>query len=146
MPVFFSYQQVREDLRKHIAGLSDEHTWQRVAGSSLGFQLKHIAGSVDRITTYLAGRQLDDAQLAFLKQESQPPGSLTDLLEMVEHSLNQSQKQFAAVDPAKLYAARTVGRRRLPTTVIGLIVHLAEHTQRHLGQAITITKLLRQSA
>jgi len=145
MPVFFSYQQLREDLRKHTAGLSDDHVWQPVAGSSLGFQLKHIAGSVDRITTYLVGQQLDDAQLAFLKQEAQPPGNLAALLKSVEQSLNKSQSQIAAIDTSALYAARTVGRRELPTTVIGLIVHLAEHTQRHLGQAITITKLLRQS-
>jgi len=145
MPVFFSYQQVREDLRKHAAGLSDEQVWRPVAGNSLGFQLKHITGSVDRITTYLVGRQLDDTQLAYLKQEEQPPGSLADLLERVEQSLNKSQSQLEPIDAAALYAVRTVGRRQLPTTMIGLIVHLAEHTQRHLGQAITITKLLRQS-
>ncbi len=145
MPVFFSFAQVREDLQKHTAGLSDEQVWRSFASSSLGFQLKHIAGSVDRITTYLSGQQLDAAQLAFLKQEAQPSGTLGELLNLVEQSLNQSQSKLRTVDPDSLYAARTVGRRALPTTVLGLIVHLAEHTQRHLGQAITITKLLRQS-
>lgn len=145
MPVFFSFEQVREDLRKHTAGLSDKQVWTSVAHSSLGFQLKHIAGSVDRITTYLVGQPLDAAQLAFLKQEAQPPGTLAELLKLVEHSLNKSQSQLQSIDPASLYGARAVGRRALPTTVLGLIVHLAEHTQRHLGQAITITKLLRQS-
>ena len=144
MPVFFSYAQVREDLRTHTAGLSDEHVWQPLASSSMGFQLKHIAGSVDRITTYLLGRQLEAEQLSFLKQESEPPGTLTELLQLVERSLDKSERELQTVDAASLYAERTVGRRALPTTVIGLIVHLAEHTQRHLGQAIIIAKLLRQ--
>jgi uncharacterized damage-inducible protein DinB len=143
MPVFFSFAQVLEDLRKHTAGVSDEDVWKPVAGNSLGFQLKHIAGSVDRITTYLLGAQIDAGQLAFLRQESQPPGTLAELLQQVADSLSKSQTQLQTVDAASLYAARTVGRRSLPTTVIGLLVHLAEHTQRHLGQAITITKLLR---
>ena len=146
MPVLFSYAQVREDLRTHTAGLSNPQVWQSVASQSLGFQLKHIAGSVDRITTYLVGRQLADKQLAILKQEDQPPPSaLAELLQLVEESLEQSQNQLQTVDPASLYAARAVGRRALPTTVLGLIVHLAEHTQRHLGQAITIAKFLRQT-
>jgi uncharacterized damage-inducible protein DinB len=145
MPVFFSYAQVREDLHKHTASLCDELVWKPMAGNSLGFQLKHIAGSVDRITTYLLGQQLDAGQLAFLAQELQSTGSLAELLSLVEQSLNKSQSQLQTVDAASLYAARTVGRRALPTTVIGLVVHLAEHTQRHLGQAITIAKLLRQT-
>jgi hypothetical protein len=144
MPVFFSYAQVREDLPKHTGGLSDEQVWQAVAGTSLGFQLKHIAGSVDRITAYLLARQLSHGQLTFLKQESQPPGTLAELSQLVEQSLRKSEGELPRVDTASPYAARTVGRRALPTTVIGLIVHLAEHTQRHLGQAITIAKLLRQ--
>jgi uncharacterized damage-inducible protein DinB len=145
MPVFFSYAQVREDLRTHTAGLSDVQVWQSVAGASLGFQLKHIAGSVDRITSYLLGQCLDVAQLDFLKQEATAGGTLAELLGLVDEQLQQSEAKLLTVDPQSLYAPRTVGRRALPTTVIGLIVHLAEHTQRHLGQAITITKLLRQS-
>jgi len=146
MPVFFSYAQVREDLTKHCDGVLDEHVWDCVAGNSLGFQLKHIAGSVDRITTYLLGRQLGAEQLAFLRGELQPPGTLAELLRMVELALDKSQNELRSVDAAALYEARTVGRRALPTTVIGLLVHLAEHTQRHLGQAIVIAKLVRQTS
>src|SRR5690242_5498153 len=68
MPVFFSFAQVREDLARHTAGLTREQIWQPVTGASLGFHLKHIAGSVDRLATYLIGRQLSDAQLASFKQ------------------------------------------------------------------------------
>ena len=73
------------------------------------------------------------------------PGSLAELLQLVEQSLDKSQSQLQTLDPASLYHSRSVGRRALPTTVIGLIVHLAEHTQRHLGQAIVIAKFLRQN-
>ncbi len=146
MPVFFSYAQVREDLQKHTADLPDHQIWKSLAGNSLGFQLKHIAGSVDRITTYLLGRELTAAQLDFLKWELRPPpGTLSELLALVEQNLDKSQNQLHTLRPQSLYHPRTVGRRALPTTVIGLIVHLADHTQRHLGQAITIAKLLRQS-
>jgi len=145
MPVFFSFAQVREDLERHTAGLSAGQVWKPVAGSSLGFHLKHIAGSVDRITSYLLGRQLDAGQLAFLRGESEPPCTLAELLELVEQSLSKSETELKTIEYASMYAARTVGRRALPTTVIGLIVHLAEHTQRHLGQAVVIAKILRQT-
>ena len=144
MPVFFSFQQVVEDLRRHTAGLTDDQIWQSTAGGSLGFQLKHMAGSVDRLATYLSGRQLTDTQLAFLKSESVADTSLSALLTSVEKALQSAEQVLMSVNPDKLYEPRTVGRKNLPTTVLGLIVHLSEHTQRHLGQAITISKFLRQ--
>jgi len=30
----------------------------------------------------------------------------------------------------------------LPTTVGGLLVHVADHTQRHVGQAVTTAKIV----
>jgi uncharacterized damage-inducible protein DinB len=145
MPVFFSFAQVREDLARHTAGLTREQVWQSVAGASLGFHLKHIAGSVDRLTTYLIGRQLSDAQLASLKQEHVEDAALNELLQAINTSLRSAEASLRELDPGTLYEPRAVGRRALPTTVLGLIVHLAEHTQRHLGQAITTAKLLRQT-
>jgi uncharacterized damage-inducible protein DinB len=37
---------------------------------------------------------------------------------------------------------RTVGGKQLPTTLGGLLVHVADHTQRHVGQAITTSKIV----
>jgi uncharacterized damage-inducible protein DinB len=145
MPVFFSFAQVREDLARHTAGLRREQVWQPVSGASLGFHLKHIAGSVDRLTTYLLGRQLRETQLASLKQEHVNDATLNELLQAIDTSLRSAEASLRELDPARLYEPRAVGRRALPTTVLGLIVHLAEHTQRHLGQAITTAKLLRQT-
>jgi uncharacterized damage-inducible protein DinB len=140
-PLFFSFAQVREDLRKHTEGLTDEDVWQPAGpNASLGFQLRHIAGSVDRLATYLAGGELSKEQLEALRAESVPGASLTDLLAALDRTLSGVEGQLKALDPDSLYEPRYVGRKRMPTSVIGLLVHIAEHTQRHLGQAINTAK------
>jgi uncharacterized damage-inducible protein DinB len=142
-PVFFSFAMVREDLAKYTADLPEEAVWREINGASLGFHLRHLAGSADRLTTYLLGKQLSQEQLDVLKHEAEPEGNLKELLALVNDRLADSEKQIAKLDPNTLYDRRSVGRRALPTTVIGLIVHLCEHTQRHLGQAITLAKMLK---
>jgi len=144
-PVLHSFTQVREDLALHTAGLSTDHLWRRVgAVPALGFQLRHIAGSVDRLVTYLSGEQLSPAQIGALKSEAVPGAPLEELLAAVNAALAAAAARVRSIDPASLYEARFVGKKLLPTTVIGLLVHVAEHTQRHLGQAITTAKLLRE--
>ena len=145
MPVFFSFAQVREDLAKHTPGITGNQIWRQIAGKhSLGYHLKHIAGSVDRLVTYLAGHQLSQDQLAFLRNEHMADGELDALLALVHSSLRAAERQLLQVKPESLFEPRVVGWQELPTTVLGLLVHLCEHTQRHLGQAILISKLLRQ--
>ncbi len=143
MPVFFSFAQGREDLAKHTAGFSDEAVWKQFGRTSLGFHLKHIGGSVGRLMTYLVGGQLTRQQLKALFDESQPDQSLPDLLAAIHLQFSAAEEQLRKLDPATLYDPRTVGRQALPTTVLGLLVHLCEHTQRHLGQAILLATLLR---
>ena len=146
MPVFFSFTQVREDLDQYISGLTQAQVWQLFGMASLGFHLKHIAGSVDRLGTYLVGGQLSPDQLQFLRQERNPSGSSVDLILDVGQSLSVCEARLRTLNFDDPFAARTVGRQHLPTTVLGLLVHLAEHTQRHLGQAITLAQVLRQSS
>lgn len=144
-PVSFSFAQVCEDLDRFTVGLTREQIWRSFPPApSLGFHLKHIAGSVDRLTTYLLGAQLTDEQLLYLKQESEANGDLPVLMDRIETNLRAAEVVLSQIDSAALYDARFVGRQRLPSTVIGLIVHLAEHTQRHLGQAITTAQILRR--
>lgn len=145
MPAFFSFAQVREDLAKHTAGLSQEEVWRKIEGVSLGFHLRHLAGSVDRLTTYLAGRELTREQLRRLSSEHDGEGHLDELLRLVDDELTRAENELRGIDPGSLYDERTVGRKALPTTVLGLIVHICEHTQRHLGQAILLTKMLKQT-
>jgi uncharacterized damage-inducible protein DinB len=144
MPVFFSFMQVREDLRKYLEGITDTQLWAKPNGApSLGFHLKHLAGSIDRLSTYLAGESLTREQLADLKQESEATAALPELLSRIEGAIAKAEKRLRNIQPEKVYELRPVGRRALPSTVIGLIVHLAEHTQRHLGQAITTARIVR---
>jgi uncharacterized damage-inducible protein DinB len=144
MPVFHSFVQVREDLALHTAGLSTEDVWRRTEPlPALGFHLRHIAGSVDRLVTYLMGGDLTPAQIDYLKQEGAPAASLEELLAGVDASLRQAEERIRGIDAAALNEPRFVGKKRMPTTVLGLLVHVAEHTQRHLGQAITSAKLAR---
>jgi uncharacterized damage-inducible protein DinB len=146
MPAFFSFQQVREDLAQHTAGITRDQLWSPMAGKhSLGYHLKHIAGSVDRLTTYLVGKQLIREQLEFLQTEHESESELDELLALVSGNLDAAQRSLLQIKPESLYEPRFVGRQKLPTTVLGLIVHVCEHTQRHLGQAILISKLLRNS-
>lgn len=147
MPVFYSFTMVREDLARHTAGISQEALWRRIEPlPSLGFHLRHIAGSVDRLTAYLMQHSLTDAQLRFLKEEGVPGATLQELLTAVDASLRASEEALRTIQPSQIHQPRFIGRKRLPTTVLGLLVHIAEHTQRHLGQAITTAKLVRDAA
>ena len=144
--MFFTFAQVREELAKHTQGLSREQVWRSMHGAApVGFHIKHIAGSVDRLTTYLCGGQLNETQMQFMREEAQGDASVDELLGLMDAALAHSEEQLRQIDPETLYDARGVGRKALPATVIGLIVHLAEHTQRHLGQAITTIKMLQDT-
>jgi hypothetical protein len=143
-PALYGFQQTREDLARHTAGLIASQVWSRPHGlAPLGFHLRHIAGSVDRLTAYLEGRSLNPAQITALTAEMEPGASLEELLADVDRALRHAAEAICAIDPATLCEPRWVGRKCLPTTVIGLLVHIAEHTQRHLGQAIAAALLAR---
>ena len=140
-----AFQQAREDLAQWTGDLSDEQIWARPHGvAPIGFQLRHIAGSVDRLTTYLQGGQLNALQIDALNYEMEENAGREQLLALVEAALKKSETALRTIDPATMAATRTVGRKRLPTTVAGLVVHLAEHTQRHVGETIVTARLLRQ--
>ena len=145
-PILYSFQQAREDLRRWTDGLSTDQVWTSPHGlASVGFQIRHIGGSVERLMTYLTGRQLTTVQLAELKGEMTPGGSLAELLDQMDQKLAAAEAIVLNIDPAQLIEPREVGRQRLPTTVAGLLTHIAEHTQRHVGQAIVTAKLARSS-
>jgi uncharacterized damage-inducible protein DinB len=143
-PILYAFQQAREDLALHSAGLTTEQVWATPHGfGSLGFHIRHIAGSTDRLITYLEGKQLSESQMTALQHEHDPAASLEQLLAEMDLSFQNAELIVRALNPANLSDARSVGRKRLPTTVIGLLTHIAEHTQRHVGQAICAAKLAR---
>jgi uncharacterized damage-inducible protein DinB len=141
-PVLYAFEQAREDLAKFTAPLTPEQLRATPHGfGSVGFHIRHIAGSTGRLITYLEGRQLTAAQMEELRAEKEPlAGGREELLAALERSLRHAEDIIRAIDPATLTEARSVGRKHLPTTVIGLLTHIAEHTQRHVGQAITMAR------
>jgi len=147
MPVFHSFAMVREDLARYTEGLTTEDVWRRTGSlPSLGFHLRHIAHSVDRLVTYLCDEQLSDSQIATLKQEGDPGvETLAELLAGVDAKLSDAEARLLTVSKDSMEEPRYIGKKRLPSTVLGLLVHVAEHTQRHLGQAITTAKLARET-
>ena len=142
-PVLYSFQMAREDLEKYTADLPPGRLWATPHGlASVGFHILHIAGSANRLVTYLQGRELSAAQLQAMVAEGSPGALSRDqLLAALNHAFRDAEAVIRAIDPATLADARTVGRKRLPTTVTGLLTHIAEHTQRHVGQAISAAKL-----
>jgi uncharacterized damage-inducible protein DinB len=108
---------------------------------SVAFQMRHIVRSLDRLLTYAEGHQLTSTQLDALRSEHQP--SPREALEAEFRSgLTSATTRILAFHPTDFEAARHVGRDRLPTTLAGLLIHCAEHTQRHSGQMVTTAKLI----
>lgn len=140
----FALQQVSEDVSKHTSGLSDVQVWASPLGlTPLGFHLRHLAGSTDRLTTYLAGGALSESQLAELAREKSPGPSREELLAALEVAVQRADDVIRNLDPDEFASPRYIGRKRIPTTAIGLAIHIAEHSQRHTGQIISACHLLR---
>jgi uncharacterized damage-inducible protein DinB len=144
-PVLYSFQLAREDLGRWVSGLTFEQIWATPHGfGAVGFHLRHIAGSTDRLMTYLQGGTLSADQLAVLAGERESRGAgAAELLALVDSAFRNAEGVVRTLDPSTLEQPRSVGRQHLPTTVAGLLTHIAEHTQRHIGQAISAAKLAR---
>ncbi len=131
-----------EDAERWCAGLADAEMFARPAGlPSVGFQMRHMVRSLDRLLTYAEGRMLDEAQLAALSSEM-VEGTAEEVWDEFRAGMERAMERVRAVDPATFAKARGVGRRGLPTTVAGLLIHCAEHTQRHAGQMVTTAKVV----
>jgi uncharacterized damage-inducible protein DinB len=145
-PAAHALVQAREDLDRATVGISAANLWVRPNGAaSLGFHLRHVAGSLDRLLSYARGAQLDDRQHAALKREAEPgtpPDEVTPLLEQARAAIDTALAQLRVTRREELLEPRAVGRKALPSTVLGLLFHAAEHTTRHVGQAITTAKIV----
>ncbi len=108
----------------------------------ISFHLRHIARSLDRLLSYAEGAKLDEAQFLALRTEMESGGSPESLRAELNLALDRSARRIRAFSPTQFGEPRYVGRARLPTTVAGLLIHCAEHTQRHTGQVVTTAKLL----
>jgi uncharacterized damage-inducible protein DinB len=141
--VLHALQAAEEDLVKWCSDLTDAEIQQRPAGlAAIAFHLRHIPGSVDRLLTYAENRELSEEQLQFLKSEGSSELKLHEALQAFSAAISEASERVKKFTAPDLEHPRHVGRKRMPTTVGGLLVHVADHTQRHVGQAITTAKLL----
>ena len=128
--VLYAFTQAREDLEQYTEGLTTEEIWK----CGVGFHIRHISRSTDRLMAYLQGCRTVELG------EGEPGASREALLAELDEAFKRAEAVVRAIDPSTLRDRREVGRKRLATTVIGLLTHIAEHTQRHVGQAISAAK------
>jgi hypothetical protein len=143
-----SLEHSLSDLHKWVDSVREAAIWHRPFDdeTSIGFSLRHIAGSVDRLTTYARGESLTEAQFLGLREEARPGASRLELMDAVTAAFERTAAFAADLDPAALGEVRFVGRKRLETRLGLLLAHIAEHTQRHAGQTILLVKLSRRLA
>jgi hypothetical protein len=146
-PVAHALLQALEDIRRVVTPLGNDALWARPGGAaSVGFHVRHAAGALDRLFTYARGETLSRAQLAALKTETarEEQGNATagELVAALEAQVERALVQLRDTLVDRLTEKREVGRAKLQSTVIGLLFHGAEHTQRHVGQTITTAKVV----
>ena len=143
-PVAHALRHAAEDVRAALAEFPDHLLWERPHGvAAVGFHLRHIAGVLDRMATYAQGEALSTEQFAALAAE-ETPGEETAgvLVAAVEAAVEAFVDRLRATSPATAFDARRVGRQGLPSTVLGLLVHAAEHGQRHVGQLVVTARVV----
>lgn len=146
-PVAHAFLQAREEISDLMKDFPDELLWQKLAGmASPGFHLQHLTGVLNRLFTYAQGEQLSERQLEYLSNEGKPTNKVytsTELVAAFNHQVEEAISLLSATDINTLTDFRGVGRKLLPSTVIGLYTHAAEHTMRHLGQLIVTVNALK---
>ena len=148
-PVAHALLQAREEVNELMTAFPDTHLWEKPAGvASPGFHLQHMVGILDRLFTYATGNLLTQQQLDDLYAEGQLPlehGTVQDLLNKYNEQVEKAMEQLRNTDEAILNEPRGVGRAQIASTVIGLMVHAAEHTMRHVGQLLVTVSVLNEN-
>jgi hypothetical protein len=143
-PVAHALLQAREEVNRLMDGFPGALLWEKPVGlASPGFHLQHLIGVIDRLFTYAKGGRLNERQLEQLSNEGEPGSSVFYLLDTFNMQVDDALLQLAGTDETMLTETREVGRAKLPSTVIGLYVHAAEHTMRHTGQLLVTVKILK---
>ncbi|HEV7347090.1 DinB family protein [Telluribacter sp.] len=145
-PVAHALLQAGEEVQALMEGFPESRLWERPAGlASAGFHLQHLTGVLDRLFTYARGEALSPEQLAWLAAEGKPAptgSTVPELVQRFEEQLDRALEQLQTTEETTLIDYRPVGRAQLPSTVLGLLVHAAEHTQRHVGQLLVTARVV----
>jgi hypothetical protein len=148
-PVAHALLQAKEEVNRLMADFPEIYLWiQPVGMASPGFHLQHMTGVIDRLFTYAQGSPLNQDQMNFLHSEGKAPqnqDSVASLLTAFSNSVDEAVEKLGTVDEATLTEMRGVGRAQIPSTVIGLYVHTAEHVMRHSGQLLVTVRMLKGS-
>src|SRR5262245_15841753 len=148
MPAAHALMHAEDDGTLALRGLTPEQIWTRPANAaSIGYHVRHIVGATDRLCTYARGETLSEAQQSARRAEPSTPTTLPDatmLTEELKRSVATALDQLRRTTPDTLLDVRGVGRQGMPSTVIGLLFHAAEHAARHAGQAITTASIVKE--
>lgn len=146
-PVAHALFQVQEEVHAITIDFPDKDLWTRPGGvASVGFHLQHMAGVLDRLFTYARGNMLTSEQLGALKREGEPSSlTLGDLLKTFDHQMERAIDQLKSTPESAVLEPRGIGRKQIPSNVLGLLFHAAEHTQRHNGQLLVTVKWMRET-
>ena len=145
-PIAHALLQAQEEVAEIMQDFSEEKLWKQPAGvASVGFHLHHLAGVLDRLFTYARGESLSPIQLQALAAEGKENREIKikDLVGAFDNQITLALTQLKAIDSQTLTEIREVGRGKIPSTVIGLLFHAAEHTTRHLGQLLVTAKVVK---
>ena len=148
-PVAHILFQVRESVLELVADLSEAEWNARPAGvASAAFHIRHITGVIDRLFTYARGESLDEQQFTALRAEGAPLAitDVTAVLGALGERIDAAIAELRRIDVSTLGDFRAVGRAKLPSTVIGCLVHGAEHAMRHVGQLSVTTRVVRATS
>ncbi len=142
--VLHAFDLALDDLTKWTDGLTDAEVHAQPLGlTAVSFHLKHIARAADRLLSYAEGKPISAEQLAALKAEQGGEETLAELLAEVEASFSDAAGRVRVLATADFNTFRGGGRKQLPTSIGGALIHVADHTQRHVGHVVTTAKVLR---
>ena len=146
-PIAHALLQAREEVNDMMVGFPDEFlAIKPMEMASPGFHLQHLTGVLDRLFTYATGAMLTQKQLDQLASEGKllsKDYNVEVLLSAFNVQIDKSIQQLSETDEATLTEQRGVGRAQIPSTVIGLYTHAAEHTMRHVGQLLVTVRILK---
>ena len=144
-PVAHALTQANDEIHAIMSDFPEQKLWEKPAGvASVAFHLQHIPGVLDRLFSYSQGLPINNAQLKYLSEEGLEDPSIKKeiLLANVSEKINTCIEYLKTLDSETLLEPRSVGRKKLPSTVLGLLFHSAEHTMRHTGQLLVTARLL----
>lgn len=144
-PVAHALLQSRDEIKETLTGFSEKLIWQKPGGTaSVAFHVQHIPGVIDRLFTYAKGEELNQHQLEYLSMEGKEQENIKmeTLINRLDVQVDKALAQLRNTSEGSLLEHRGVGRKKIPSNVIGLLFHAAEHVQRHTGQLLVTTKVL----